>query len=56
MTGPALDATTGVTIQGAAVGADASFAPAADYTLTVDQGTVACYLPPLTAALVRIAS
>jgi hypothetical protein len=56
MTGPALDATTGVAVQGAAVGFDGSFVPAADYTLTVSQDTVSCYLPALTAALLRIES
>ncbi len=53
MTGPALDATTGVTIQGAAVAADGSFEPSAPYTLTVSKTAVTCYLPPLSAALVR---
>jgi hypothetical protein len=54
MTGPALDATSGVAIQGAAVGVDGSFTPAPDYTLTVGEGQVQCYLPALSAALVRI--
>ncbi len=54
LTGPALSATTGVAIQGAAVAQTGAFAPAAAYTPTVAAGVVSCYVPAASAALVRI--
>jgi hypothetical protein len=54
MTGPSLEATGGVAIQGAAVAQDGSFAPGAPYTATASNGTVSCYLGPLSAALIQI--
>ncbi len=54
LTGPALDATSGVAIQGAAVGADGSFAPAAAYTAGIAGGVVNCYVPALSAVLIQI--
>lgn len=53
MTGPALDATSGVAIQGAAVGPDGSFTPAASYTPGIAAGVVNCYVPALSAVLIR---
>ncbi len=54
MTGPSLEATSGVAIQGAAVAQDGSFWPGAPYTATTSNGTVSCYLGPLSAALIQI--
>ena len=54
LTGPALDATSGVMIQGAAVTPDGGFAPAAPYTPTTAAGVVSCYVPAASAALIRI--
>jgi hypothetical protein len=52
--GPALSATTGVSIQGAAVGPNGAFAPAAAYTPTLAAGVVICYVPAASAALIQI--
>jgi hypothetical protein len=54
MTAPALDATSGVKIQGAAVEKDGSFAPLAPYTPAISGSKVSCYLSALTAALITI--
>lgn len=54
MTGPALDATSGVAIQGAAVAPDGSFAPAAPYAPAIASGVVSCYVPALSAVLVQV--
>jgi hypothetical protein len=54
MTGPALDATSGVAIQGAAVAPDGSFAPAAAYTARIAASVVDCYVPALSAVLIRV--
>jgi hypothetical protein len=54
MTGPALDATTGVMIQGAAIGQDGSFTPGAPYTLTTNGSTVTCYVSALSAVLIAV--
>jgi hypothetical protein len=54
MTAPALDATSGVKIQGATVGKDGSFAPLAPYTPGISGSKVSCYLGALTAALITI--
>lgn len=52
---PALTATSGVTIQGASVGVDGSFTPAAAYTLTAQGAQLSCYVPALSAVLIQIA-
>jgi hypothetical protein len=52
--GPDLTATEGVTIQGASVGTDGSFSPAAAYTLSVDGSQITCYVPALSAALIQV--
>jgi hypothetical protein len=54
MSGPALDATTGVTIQGAAIGQDGSFKPQTAYTLTASGSNVTCYVPALSAVLIAV--
>lgn len=54
LTGPALSATTGVSIQGAAVAQTGDFAPAAAYTPTVAAGVVTCYVPAASAVLIQI--
>jgi hypothetical protein len=54
LTGPALSATSGVSIQGAAVAPDGAFTPGAAYTLTVAADGVSCYVPAASAALIRI--
>jgi hypothetical protein len=54
LTGPALSATTGVSIQGAAVAQTGDFAPAAAYTPTVAAGMVTCYVPAASAVLIQI--
>jgi hypothetical protein len=54
-TAPDLAATTGVTIQSAAVNPDGTFAPAAAYTLTPSGAALTCYVPALTAVLIQAA-
>jgi hypothetical protein len=54
-TAPNLSATTGVTIQGAAVNVDGTFSPGAAYTLTASGAEVNCYVPALTAVLIQAA-
>jgi hypothetical protein len=54
MTGPNLSATSGVTIQGATVGKDGSFAPASPVTLTASSSHTTCYIPALSATLICI--
>ena len=54
MTGPALDATSGVTIQGATIGQDGTFTPQAAYTLTTSGSSVTCYVPVLSAVLIAV--
>jgi hypothetical protein len=54
LTGPALDATSGVAIQGASVTPEGGFAPAAPYTPDIAGGVVTCYVPAASAALIRI--
>ncbi len=51
---PDLTATSGVTIQGASVGVDGSFSPAAAYTLTPKNAQLTCYVPALSAVLIQI--
>jgi len=54
LAGPALSATTGVSIQGAQVAQTGAFAPAAAYTPTISGGVVSCYVPATSAALIQI--
>jgi hypothetical protein len=54
MMGPSLAATSGVTIQGATVNKDGSFAPASADTLTPAGTQTTCFIPSLTAALISI--
>jgi hypothetical protein len=54
MTGPSLAATSGITIQGATVDKDGSFAPASPDTLTPSGTQVPCFIPALSAGLINI--
>lgn len=54
MTGPGLSATSGVTIQGATVNKDGSFAPGSPDVLTTSGTRTSCQIPALSAALVSI--
>ena len=51
---PDLLATSGVTIQGASIDTNGSFAPNAAYTLTTNGMQVSCYVPALGAVLIQI--
>lgn len=51
---PVLTATSGVTIQGASVGVDGSFAPGAAYQLNPSGTSLSCYVPALSAVLIQI--
>ena len=52
--GPSLDATSGVTIQGASVGANGSFSPGTAYTLSSSGTQLTCYVPSLSAVLIQV--
>ena len=52
--GPSLSATSGVTIQGASVGANGSFSPGTAYTLSTSGTELTCYVPYLSAVLIQI--
>jgi hypothetical protein len=54
VTGPTLAALSGVTIQGATMNKDGSFAPASPGTLTPAAGQTTCFIPALSAALINI--
>jgi hypothetical protein len=54
MTGPSLAAVSGVTIQGATMNKDGTFAPASPGTLTPAASRTTCFLPALSAALISI--
>jgi hypothetical protein len=54
MTGASLAATSGVTIQGATVNIAGLFTPVGDDTLTPEGARVTCFIPALTAVLIRI--
>jgi hypothetical protein len=54
MTGGSLAATSGVTIQSAAVNQDGSFAPASPETLIPSANLTTCYIPTLSAALISL--
>ncbi len=49
-----LTATSGVTIQGASIGADGSFSPGVSYALTASGTQLTCYAPALSAILIQI--
>jgi hypothetical protein len=52
--GPDLTATSGVTIQGAAVNPDGSFSPGTAYALTTNGSSLSCYVPALSAVLIQV--
>jgi hypothetical protein len=52
-TGPSLSATSGVTIQNATINADGGFTPSAGYDLTVNGSQIDCYVPALSAVLIK---
>jgi hypothetical protein len=54
MTAPGLTSLSGIRIQGASVGTDGSFAPASPDTLTPAGTQTTCFVPALSAALIRI--
>ncbi len=54
MTGPSLAALSGVTIQGATMNKDGSFAPASPGSLTPAGDRTTCFIPALSAALISI--
>jgi hypothetical protein len=51
---PSLSATSGVTIQGASVGANGSFSPGAAYTLSASGTELTYYVPYLSAVLIQV--
>jgi hypothetical protein len=54
MSGPALDATGGVKIQGASVAANGDFSPGSAYTAQIVGSTVTCYADALSAILLSV--
>jgi hypothetical protein len=54
MSGPGLDATSGVKIQGATVTIDGGFTPGPAYTAQFSGSTVTCYLDALSAILLKV--
>lgn len=52
--GPSLAATSGVTIQGAGIGADGGFAPSDAYNLSTSGSQLSCYVPALSAVLIEV--
>jgi len=56
MTGPSLDATTGVAIQGSAIQPNGAFSPGPATALQTSGSSVSCYVGPLTAVLIQIAA
>ena len=54
--GPDLSANSGVTIQGATVGIDGTFSPSPAFTPTTRGSQLICYVPSLTAVLIRTAA
>jgi hypothetical protein len=51
---PSLSATSGVTIQGGSVAKEGSFSPGAAYDLTVSGRQLCCYVPALSAVVIRV--
>jgi len=54
MTGPSLDATTGIAIQGAVIPPNGAFTPTPSLALPTSGSTVTCTVGPLSAALVKV--
>ena len=54
LTGPSLDATTGIAIQGAVIQPNGAFTPAPSLALPTSGSTVTCTVSPLSAALVQV--
>lgn len=54
LTGPSLEATSGVSIQGATIPKDGSFSPNWPYTLEPSGSVVNCFLPPASAMLITM--
>ena len=54
MTGPSLDATTGIAIQGSAIQANGTFSPGPATMLLTSGQSVSCYVSPMTAVLIQI--
>jgi hypothetical protein len=52
--GPNISATSGVTIQGASVGANGSFSPGPAYTLSASGSQLTCYVPYSSAVLIQV--
>jgi hypothetical protein len=50
---PDLSATSGITIQGATVNLDGTFASAAPYTISTSGAQLNCYVPATAAVLIR---
>ena len=53
--GPSLAATSGVTIQNASIDANGGFTPSASYELSTSGSSISCYVPALSAVLIKIA-
>jgi hypothetical protein len=51
---PDITATTGVTIQSASIAIDGTFSPAPAYTLAYSGSQLSCYVPALSAVLIKI--
>ena len=56
LTGPSLDATTGIAIQGAAIQPNGAFSPAPATVLPTSGSSVTCSVNPLSAVLVKVAA
>lgn len=51
--GPSLAATSGVTIQDSTIAPDGSFRPSSSYSLSVGSSQISCYVPALSAVLIK---
>jgi hypothetical protein len=51
--GPSLSATSGVTIQDATIDPNGEFTPSAPYNLSPDGVQMSCYVPALSAVLIK---
>lgn len=51
--GPSLTATSGVMIQGASINPNGGFAPSAPYNLSADSSQITCYVPALSAVVIK---
>jgi uncharacterized protein (TIGR03437 family) len=54
MSGPSLDATTGMAIQGGTIQPNGAFAPGSELALPTSGASLACSVGPLTAALIQV--